>query len=549
MAARNLVIYRGANALEYGASTLGGAIEMTSPTAYSTPSSIMLRAGSHQSYQAQATASYIFNDYVDALLTVDASTYGGYREHSEQDTLRLYSNVGFQLHEDITTRFYVTALNLDMEIPGSLSADQVEADRDQANPNAITGDYQRNLDVYRIANKTTWTLSEGQRLDLGFSYENQELFHPIVAQSMFFGGLHVQRDRDDINGMLRYAQQGGHDYVLGINGGIARVEGTNSDNEAGFPGDTNNEFDNTATNIELYALDRWSLHADWTVILGLQLSTGRREVQDTTLSSGLTETLSDTYTGVNPRVGLVYHMNDDMEIYGHVSRLFEPPTLSQLEDEGAGETLEAMSGLTVEAGTRGDIMSESGSDFSWNINAYYSWIRDEILSLENPNRPGTSIAENADKTIHAGIEAALSGSFELSESQRIEPVIAATWNYFRFDGDVNHGNNKLPGVPDAVLRMEALYRHRAGWFVGPTLDVSSGRYADDENTYKIDSYALVGLRGGLTQGRWSAFVEVRNLFDTDYIASSSLRDKAAEDAAILNPGEPLSVYAGIKATF
>ena len=337
LASRHLVIYRGANALEYGASTLGGTIELTSPTAHATPSSVSLRAGSHDAFAIQATAGHVFNEHVDAILTIDANTYGGYRQHSEQDALRLYGNIGLQLSEDIATRLFLTALNLDMEIPGSLTREEFEKDPSRANASAFIGDYQRDLDVYRLASLTSWDISDTQRITGGLSYENQELFHPIVAKSRFFGGLHVQRNRDDINGMIRYGQQlDAHDFVIGINGGVALVEGTNSDNEGGIPGDANNRFDNSATNFELYALDRWSINTDWTVMFGAQFSTGRREVADTTLSTGNTEVLKDTYSGFNPRAGLVYHVDDHIEIYGQVSRLFEPPTLSQLEDEGAG---------------------------------------------------------------------------------------------------------------------------------------------------------------------------------------------------------------------
>ena len=111
------------------------------------------------------------------------------------------------------------------------------------------------------------------------------------------------------------------------------MEGTNSDNEAGEPGDENVRIDNQASNIEAYVLDRWSVNDHWTLVLGLQVATGQREVEEVTLATNTTNKLDDTYHGVNPRIGLLYHVNDHVEVFGHVSRLYEPPTLSQLEDE------------------------------------------------------------------------------------------------------------------------------------------------------------------------------------------------------------------------
>ena len=181
--ARRIEVYRGANAVQYGASTLGGAINFTSPTAYNTPSSVQVRAGSYDYLNIRATAAHRFNEKFDALVTVDSEQDGGYRDHNDQENLRIYANAGWNINDAISTRLYFTNLDLDMELPGSLSAEQVEEDRRQANPNAIKGDYQRNIDAYRIANKTTITLGDNERIDFGVVYEDQELFHPIVVAS------------------------------------------------------------------------------------------------------------------------------------------------------------------------------------------------------------------------------------------------------------------------------------------------------------------------------------------------------------------------------
>ena len=45
------------------------------------------------------------------------------------------------------------------------------------------------------------------------------------------------------------------------------------------------------------------------------------------------------------------------------------------------------------------------------------------------------------------------------------------------------------------------------------------------------------------------FVEVRNLLDEEYVATHSVRDAAAATDELLNPGEPLSAYAGVRVQF
>ncbi|NJN50518.1 MAG: TonB-dependent receptor [Gammaproteobacteria bacterium] len=90
-----------------------------------------------------------------------------------------------------------------------------------------------------------------------------------------------------------------------------------------------------------------------------------------------------------------------------------------------------------------------------------------------------------------------------------------------------------------------MYRHGSGVFLGPTFDLIGKRWADFANTYKVDSYGLLGWRGGFDGSNWRVFVEVQNLLDENYIATHGVRDTAAPNAAILNPGTPRSIYAGV----
>ena len=126
--------------------------------------------------------------------------------------------------------------------------------------------------------------------------------------------------------------------------------------------------------------------------------------------------------------------------------------------------------------------------------------------------------------------------------------MSLTLNRFKFDDDPLYGNNDLPQAPDYAVRGELIARHVSGFFAGPTFDLIGERYADFVNSYEVDSYQLLGLRGGYDANRWRAFVDIRNLLDEDYVSTLSVRDQAAADAAVLYPGAPLSVYAGLEMT-
>jgi iron complex outermembrane receptor protein len=209
-----------------------------------------------------------------------------------------------------------------------------------------------------------------------------------------------------------------------------------------------------------------------------------------------------------------------------------------------------MRGTSFEIGTRGT-QALGKSTLRWDVALYYARLRDEILSVEDPAAPGTQLAGNFDRTIHAGVEALVGASFPLDGigAHRIEPLLNLTLNRFRFSDDREYGNNRLPAAPRYAIRGELLYRNVHGFFAGPTFDIVGKRYADFSNTYTVDSYNLWGLRAGLEHKDWEVFGEIRNLADKKYIARHSVRDVAASDAGILSPGEPRSVYVGVRTRF
>ena len=91
-----------------------------------------------------------------------------------------------------------------------------------------------------------------------------------------------------------------------------------------------------------------------------------------------------------------------------------------------------------------------------------------------------------------------------------------------------------------------MVRTAHGFFAGPTFEVVGSRYADFDNTYRVGGYALGGLRAGFQHGRWEWFAEIENLFDRRYPVTVEALNRAGADDAVLNPGAPRSIYAGVR---
>lgn len=551
LSAKYAVFARGANAMKYGASTLGGAVNFISQTAYDvSPLTLSFSGGSHGERLTRMTAAQVFNDTADALVTIENKQWDGYRDHSKHTRTGIYANGGLRLSDNVSTRFYFNKLDSDEELAGGLTRAQVREDRFQSGSSngRDDGHFQLDVDTWRIANKTTWDIDNNRRLEFGVSYEEQELLHPIVYSPPFFTLMIDNRQRN-LGSMVRYQHKvGDHDWLVGMNYGVTWVDGGNYNHVSGDQTDKWQVNDNDADTLELVVLDRWNFAQDWTLVAGAQAVRANREVRSTTLATSAIRQVEDDYNRINPRVGLIYQLNQDISLYTNLSSLYEPPTTYQLDDGTSTDALEAMQGEVFEMGTRGHLPLTENSEWGWDVSAYYAQLDNEILSVEDPTQLGQFLTSNADETIHAGIEALLSADITLTDDRahRLTPLVSLTWNRFRFDNDDALGDNTLPAAPKFAMRGEMLYRHKNGFYIGPTMDYVSERYADFANTYKVDSYTLFGLKSGWSNQNFKVFAEVRNLFERDYIASHSVRAVASESDAILNPGAPLSAYAGIE---
>jgi iron complex outermembrane receptor protein len=563
LAARYAVIARGANALAYGASTLGGAIDFTSPTArIDTPTAISLSGGSHGALNGRVAFGGVAGD-LDGMATLEARSWDGYREHSSQRRQSVYANAGWQLSQQVSARVFATYVDNDQVLPGALTRAEADRDPDQASPAAVAGNYQKNVETRRVATKLAWQISGDQLLEVGLSYEEQSLYHPIVDRILVdFDGpgsappvevfsLLVDTDHRDVGAVLRYQGQiGPHDISVGLNYGDGTVEGGNYRNDGGRRNGLSQRVDNSADSLEVYALDRWRITPALTLVYGAQFVDAGRSVRTIDAASGEVRRASDDFSAFNPRLGAIYSVGERNELYASVSRLFEPPTSYEIEDDVRGNdaTLDAMHGTVYEIGTRSREQEGQGARWTWDVSAYYARIRDEILSVDDPAAPGNSLSTNIDETIHAGLEALVGASFGVGASgdHRLEPLVSFTLNDFSFDSDATYGDNDLPAAPRYVARGEVLYRHANGCYVGPTIDLVGGRYVDFSNTYRVHSYGLLGLRAGWSSPTWEVYGELKNALDEDYIATLSVLNRADATSRVLYPGSPLSAFVGVR---
>lgn len=537
-------VFRGANALQYGASNLGGAINFISRTGHTVPKfEVRLEGGEYGYNRLGLSTGGVVGD-LDYFLSASTYHQSSFRDNAQQSADRLTGNIGYRINNEVETRFYLGYINNDSQLPGNLSKSQLEDNPKQSNVVPGQGINQRDVNLSRIANKTTFTFDK-TKLELGAFYSNKSLFHPII-DLVFLDTLGVIDQKSDDYGLTaRLSHQGQlfglqNEFIVGVSPTYGETDARNYRNVNAHRGALINKFDQTATNYETFVEDRLNVLPDLTVIAGLQYTHSKRKSEDKLITGSGDQSVNETYSQTSPKLGVLYQLQPNVQLFSNISRSFEPPSFGELNNTVAA-TLKAQKGTTFEIGSRGN-----SEYIDWDVALYYARLQDELLSVSPV--PGATQTINADRSIHTGLEMGLTARLPMNLEWRQSLLI----NDFKLDNDAAFGDNRLPGIQRSLLRGELMYR-KLGFYAGPTIEFSPQRYnVDFAETLYADSYTLLGFKvGQKVDAHWSWFLEGRNLTNEKYAASTSVLKAAnstRSDAAFL-PGDGRSAFAGVTFTY
>ncbi|VWX57905.1 TonB-dependent receptor family protein [Sphingorhabdus sp. 109] len=561
-------VFKGANGLRYGSMQLGGAVNVSSPTGRTARAPVSLRAesGSFGTFRANASIAGKGAE-TDYWIGVTGLASNGYREHSNVKSIYGHGNLGWQIADNIETRFYVTALSDNFELAGSLTLEDALADPRAAgrpvtigpffpggpvtvlDSGPVADDWDRNLNVVRISNLTVIDLG-GAELELGAWYSRRSLDHAITR----FAGVIVQGE-DEIGGSIRLKGdlpflapqsrwQIGATYAFGSND--AQV----FENLSGERGVLTSRSDQDSSLLMTYAQLDLGLTDAVTVIAGGQYARAMRDV----------EAILNTVTGrgefdqFNPRIGLLLDLSENIQVFGNINRSFEPPSLSDLTAGGAFPfaPLEEQRATVFEIGTRG----QSGI-FSWDVAAYRAELENEFLDFTVPAASGfVTVTGNGDRTIHQGLEFGIdvrpARKYLETRGQSLRLSVAYTFSDFVFDDDPIYGDNQLAGVPQHTLIAEARFDQIDKWYLSTTLRfIPDGPWADYANTQRAPGYETVQLTAGFTVFKdFEMFGSVENLFDRVFISNlTTVADQSISNSAIYTPGQGRAFFGGIRVRF
>ena len=540
--ARYTEVYKGGNALRFGGALLGGAINLVTPTGRNAGADNLLRleGGSYGTLRGHAELARVSGDW-DAFAAVTAQQAEGWRGQSAGQEQHASLNLGRRFGEEQEVRLLINGGYVHQEIPGAVTLAQALDNPRAANPTNRALNYQRDMGAVRGALQTRWRLSPGTVFEGGVYAAWKDLDHPIFQvidqESRNWGAF----GRFDWDGELAGRRA---DAFYGAWFRSGDLDANQWVNLAGSRGTRTARSRQNARALDAFAEGRIFVTDQMALVAGGAYGRATRDYQSFRLpgvAASFDLTTAKAYGWFAPRIGLLWQDEAGAQVYANLTRSVEPPNFGALAPTAGGFTAlrpqEAWTGEVGPRGRRGPLI--------WDVALYRAELRRELLNYQvNPALGIPAATFNAGKTVHQGLEAGL--DWTITPGLRLRQTY--TWSDFRFRGDVQYGDDRLPIVPEHLYRAELRYEHPSGWFVAPAVEWSPrDTFVDYKNTLKSPSYAVANLGAGWTLASGlSLFLDARNLFDTRYVSNfGAVTDARTVSQAVFFPGEGRSVFGGL----
>ncbi len=559
-------VYRGANGMQYGASTLGGAINFIQRNGSNSQSALRLEAGSFNSFNGSINLAGE-QDKWDYFVMLGHDSGEGFRNHSDGKRSNLMMNTGYKF-ADNENRTYINITDNFFEVPFLLPKD-----RAIDNPDSILGDESTPLDQilniykrdplrdtrqYRLANKTTLRSDDsdqtfGVYAELIDDIFKNPLTHMVTDSTTVGLAYNFKLFSEGISNIFS------DNYLLSVStdyGDMPRDFYVN-DRDTGQRLQRFGSLGLEASNFAIGLQATNSLSRSLQLVSSLQWINNERDIEDKHTPGLLDSDFS--YQSLNPKLGLIYHADEYTRYFTNISRSSESPTFWQLvlinalpvsNRQSIGiNPLQLQEAVTIEMGTEGQ-----RSGVNWQLSYYYSLIENELISeVDDDFGINGRTVNYSNDTIHQGIELDINTTLLnnwLVAQDKLTTRVVYNFADYRFHGGRFDGN-QIAGIPKHLLQAELKYRMPNRITITPNIKwLPENTPADHINVTFQDAYALWGLKLAWESSKsLRFFADFDNLSNETYQTSYVIHGSAVDDNGNLVPtfipGAPFNFSVGM----
>jgi outer membrane receptor protein involved in Fe transport len=356
----------------------------------------------------------------------------------------------------------------------------------------------------------------------------------------------------------------------------------------------------------LFATDTLSLNEFWHLNAGASWNFTRVDNVDTlrgspSASNGFNSlTARDSYTRLNPTVGMTFTPTKQLTIYSSYSESSRAPTAIELGCSNPASPcllpaaladdppLNQVVAKTYEFGGRGQL----ADNLFWNAGVYHAVNHDDIQFTAANTQTGAGYFKNVGRSKRQGIDLGLNGVIENFKWSASYSFVHAT-----YDNDVEFANgsnstgvnsdgiytaragDRLPAIPQHQLKLRGQYAVTPSWNIGTNVVGYSDQfvYGNENNGHqsnaadcnggddcavgrgKLSGYFIVNLDTQYNFGNgWKLFAKATNIFDKDYYIAGRLAESLFDasgtfgsESKVLSllPGAPRAAWFGFRYEF
>ncbi|MGD1929338.1 MAG: TonB-dependent siderophore receptor [Leptolyngbyaceae cyanobacterium] len=286
-------------------------------------------------------------------------------------------------------------------------------------------------------------------------------------------------------------------------------------------------------NLGLYVQDQVALSDHLFLLAGLRYDTVTQETENFELNTDVDQS-DDAFT---PRIGIVYQPIDEISLYTSYSTSFGPNSGTTRD----GNILDPEEGEQFEIGVRAELL---GDRLFANL-ALFDITKQNVATADPNALPGENFVVATGEQRSRGIELDMIGE--------ILPGWNIVANYAYTDTEITEDNtglegNRLFGVPEHNANLWTTYEIQTGDLAGLEFGIGvnyvSDRFGDNDNSFVLEEYFLTNAAISYQRDNWRAGLNIRNLFDVQYIDSS-------EGSRLIEnrPGEGLTIIGSVSVEF
>ncbi len=276
----------------------------------------------------------------------------------------------------------------------------------------------------------------------------------------------------------------------------------------------------------LFTQDLITVNEQWQVLLGVRFN--KQEKVDANNSSVL------------PKLGLIYHPNENTSIYANYSESFEPQgDVTDDEDANFGLELDPVKGIMVEVGAKWELFS---GKLRLNAAAFDIKRENIVLEVNLENDPDFEmITTQGGIQRHKGLELGAIG--EISESLSL--ITSAMYLDAKYDAHNEYQGNRPEDVPKLTASAWLKYSVSENIALNVGAFYEGERYADAKNSLEKSGYtrfdAGISYAVPMAGNDLLMRLNVENLFDKKYLAGGENGE--------INVGKPSTIKFGLSYKF